>query len=330
MYSICHKNGYYKGNVEAVDVVSSGGGYIINCPIDDIHRCNQIYGSEAIKYVTSCKGMVNYRVTCAKVDRKTISAESLLRQNGHVWYILSHQDTFVNSQKTCKVLNMDLATLKTPAKSDSLRFAMGQTHLVLDYWIGLFKDGDVYKWVDKEVQSTTIGQWDRSLASSLSTSNENCVKLIGTDEAKMMKWQPESCRKLHQGICEAQVSSYEELFECTMCAETNIKTKRQVKQLEQATDQVLLQEDTYPWEGSRSVGLKPSHISAIVTVPLLAMAIVISAIYIRKNGMPPLPPMPNLSSHLPSFTSTGKDELLIDNEETENEAKAEPGKTFVF
>ena len=325
MYSICHKNGYYKGNVEVAPVTSgNSGGYIINCPIDDIHRCNQIYGSEAIKYVSTCE--LNYRVTCAKVDRKTISAESLLRQNGYVWYILSHQDSYANSQSTCKVLKMDLATLKTPAKSDALLFAMGPRHLVLDYWIGLFKDGDVYKWVDDQIQSNTIGQWDRAFDGGLSSSNENCVKLIGTDEAKLMKWQPESCRKLHQGICEAQVSSYEELFECTSCAATNMVTKQRVKQLEQATEEVLLEEDKFQWAGSRSGPLKSGHIAAIVIAPLIAMAVFVSAIHVHKNGMPLLPPMPNISSLMPDFTSTGKDELLIDNEETDIEAKPELGK----
>ena len=57
---------------------------------------------------------------------------------------------------------MDLATVKTPAKSDALQFAMGQVHLMADYWIGLAKNQSQFMWVDQSVQSSTIGQWDRT------------------------------------------------------------------------------------------------------------------------------------------------------------------------
>ena len=75
---------------------------------------------------------------------------------------------------------------------------------MLDYWIGLYKDDSGYKWLDGSSQSGTIGQWDRTFTS---TNNEKCVKLIGTDSGRLMKWQPESCRKSYQGICEAKENS---------------------------------------------------------------------------------------------------------------------------
>ena len=50
-------------------------------------------------------------------------------ERGHVWYVLSHPDSFSNSQKTCELLNMNLASVRTVDKSDALQFALGQSHL---------------------------------------------------------------------------------------------------------------------------------------------------------------------------------------------------------
>ena len=79
--------------MEAVDVRDSkiwghGGGYLINCPIDDIYSCVQIYGSEAISYTNDCK--LHYKVTCKKVEGKTISSESLLTSSNAGGSLESH------------------------------------------------------------------------------------------------------------------------------------------------------------------------------------------------------------------------------------------------
>ena len=130
-----------------------------------------------------------------------------------------------------------------------------------------------------------------------------------------MKWQPENCREAYQGICEAKVSTYEELFECTSCARTNRITADAVPNLRK---NVVI--NTLIPEG-KPLKLKSSHITAIVLVPFLVIIMVFAVIHVKRQGMPQLnlPSLPNISSIMPDFSGHNKDELLIENEEVEEE-----------
>ena len=128
-----------------------------------------------------------------------------------------------------------------------------------------------------------------------------------------MKWQPENCREAYQGICEAKVSTYEELFECTSCIRTNKITADAVPDLAKS---VVI--NTLVPEG-KPLKLKSSHITAIIMVPFLVIIIAFAVIHVKRQGMPQLPPLPNVSSIIPDFSSRNKDELLIENEEIEDE-----------
>ena len=75
--------------------------------------------------------------------------------------------------------------------------------------------------------------------------------------------------------------------------------------------------------------MKRGHITALVLVPLLLVALVCATFYVRSHGLPTLPSLPKISLSIPVIRRQN-DEPLIDNEEIENESKPDLSKFQYF
>lgn len=120
--SICHTEGYLFGDVEVVDAPSdnTGGVVIKNCRSTQLgnaastNTCYHTLKSEEINdyFVTVQKCYKNYNVTCRTVEGKTIAIEHLLKNTGNYFYVLSNPGSRSDSKANCKLLGMDLVSIK--------------------------------------------------------------------------------------------------------------------------------------------------------------------------------------------------------------------------
>ncbi|OCT90314.1 hepatic lectin [Xenopus laevis] len=112
--------------------------------------------------------------------------------DGSCYYIVTTEKNWEDAQATCKAMNSDLVIINSEKEQNFLASVTKQTQ----FWIGLKKNKDGWKWVDGTLLNPPDGFWMKGEPNN-EYGNEDCVHMW-IDK----KWNDKVCTFLQKAFCE--------------------------------------------------------------------------------------------------------------------------------
>ncbi|OCT90307.1 hepatic lectin [Xenopus laevis] len=112
--------------------------------------------------------------------------------DGSCYYIVTTEKNWTEAQTICKSMNSDLVIINSEKEQKFLENITNQT----DFWIGLQRYKDGWRWVDGTLLNSSDGFWMKGEPNNKNEA-EDCVHMWIEN-----KWNDENCTLQQKAFCE--------------------------------------------------------------------------------------------------------------------------------